>query len=110
MEKLVLSIPIGTGGSAKIDVPKGIPTGGISKLSEIISAALTLLLIFVIVLALFVIIYSGIQWIISGGDKQKVEQARGRLTFAIIGLLVAFFSFLIVNFIGNLFGLTLIRP
>lgn len=110
MKELVFSIP-GLGGQpGKIEPPKGIPSGGLLKLSEIIQVAITLLFIFVVVLALFVIIYSGIQWIISASDKQKVEQARGRLTFAIVGLLIAFFSFLIINLLGHLFDLTLIQP
>ena len=42
--------------------------------------------------------------ITSGGDKQKVVNARQKLTFAVVGLIVVFMSFFIVNLIGGLFG------
>ncbi len=40
--------------------------------------------------ALFVIIFSGYTYITSAGDKNKLEQASKMLTYAIIGLVVAF--------------------
>src|SRR3989338_10606446 len=59
-------------------------------------------------LAVFMIIWSGIQWITSEGDKTKLQAAKTRLTYSIIGLLVIFLSFFIVNIIGTIFGVKLI--
>lgn len=64
--------------------------------SNLIRAAL----MFVGVVAIFFIIYSGYQLLTSGGDPKKVQGGRQTLTFAIIGLIVVLSSFLIINFIG----------
>lgn len=59
--------------------------------------------------ALIFIIYSGIKLILSGGDAKKVASARSTLTFAIIGLLLIFFSFAIVFFLSTVTGVNCIR-
>lgn len=76
----------------------------IFSLNNILSTGITLLFTFSIILTLFFLIYGGISFITSGGDKQKVVNARHKLTFAVVGLIVVLFSFFIVNFIGQLFG------
>lgn len=43
------------------------------------------------------------EWIGSGGDKSKLESARGRVVNATIGLILLVSSFTIVTFIGDLF-------
>lgn len=50
--------------------------------------------------ALFLIIYSGIRYIRSGGDQEKLKGARETLTYAIIGLVIVFLSFAIINLIS----------
>lgn len=54
-------------------------------------------------------IIGGIQWISSGGDKAKVEAARGRLTSAIIGLFIIFSVFAIAKVIETIFGIKITR-
>jgi cytochrome bd-type quinol oxidase subunit 2 len=70
-------------------------------LSNIINAALVLSG----VVAVFLIIWSGFQYVTSSGDKEKVDNARKRLTYAIIGLVFIFLSFLIINFISQFTGI-----
>jgi hypothetical protein len=60
------------------------------------------LLIFVGVVALFLIIYSGIRLVTSGGDAKQVEAARKIMTYAIIGAVLVLSSFAILFFIGFL--------
>ena len=57
-------------------------------------------LLFVGVVALFMIIYSGIKLITSGGDPKQVEAARKIMTYAIIGAVIVLLSFAIIYFIG----------
>lgn len=56
------------------------------------------------VAALFFIIFSGIKFITSGGDPKQVEGARKTLTYAIIGLIVIFLAYFIVNTVATLTG------
>lgn len=57
-------------------------------------------LIFIGVVALFMILYSGIKLITSGGDPKQVQAARQIMTYAIIGAVVVLSSFAIIYFIG----------
>lgn len=61
------------------------------------------------VVALFLIIYSGIKFVTSGGDPKQVEGARKTLTYAVIGLLVIFFSYLILNLVSQVTGVACIK-
>lgn len=61
-----------------------------------------------IVIFLFSLIVGAIQWILSGGDKQKLETSRGRVTTAIIGLVVLLSIFAILKLIEVFFGIKII--
>lgn len=53
-------------------------------LGNIISVAMTLAAI----LVLAFLIWGGIEWITSAGDKSKAESARNRITSAIVGIVI----------------------
>lgn len=74
---------------------------------NIIKNLITIILIIAVVIAVFFLIYGGIRWITSGGDKQAVETARNHIIAAIIGLIIALLAFFIINFIGRLIGVDL---
>ena len=54
--------------------------------------------------ALILIITSGIKLILSGGDAKKVGTAQKTLTYAIMGLVVIFLSFFIIDVISGVTG------
>lgn len=56
----------------------------------------------------FMFVWGAIQWISSGGDKQALESARGRITNAIIGLVVLFVALAIIKFIEKFFGVDIL--
>ena len=58
--------------------------------------------------AAFLIIYSGIRFLTSGGDPKQVEGARKTMTYAIIGLVIILTSFFIIQAIGIITGATCI--
>lgn len=66
-------------------------------------------LIFAGVVALFMIIYSGIRYITSAGDPKAVEGARNTLTWAIVGLVVIILAYTIISFIAAFTGATCIK-
>lgn len=98
MKQLALSI-----NETTISPPPGIPTGGFGdKGISVIQIALTMLFVLADVIALAFVIFAGIQWAMSGGDKQKIQSARNRLMYSIIGLIVISGSFFIVQTIISL--------
>lgn len=110
MEKFALRIPDPDGrGTIKINPPDGMPAGGINALENILQVIIAVLFIFVIILCLFVLIYSGYLWMTSAGDKQKIAQVKQRMIYAVIGICVAFSVFLIINIISTFFGFKIIQ-
>ena len=51
------------------------------------------------VVAVIMLIIGGIKYVISGGDAKKVTDAKNTVLYAIIGLIIAFLAFAIVNFV-----------
>lgn len=72
-------------------------------LPEIIQKALTWGLGFAIVVAVVVIIVAGYMYITAAGDEAKIKKATTTLTWAIVGLIVAFLALLLVRFVMSNF-------
>lgn len=51
--------------------------------------------------------YGGVQWIMASGDSSKLEEARGKITNAIIGLAITAASWAIFLLLNHFFGLGL---
>lgn len=74
-----------------------------SFLETFIGQLIAISLGFLGTLFLCFIIYSGIQWMTSGGEEEKIKQAKTRLKNATMGLALIFFSFIIANTVFNFF-------
>lgn len=77
----------------------GVNSAGSANLLDFIKQGLNLVIALSALVAVGVLVYSGIQYIIASGDEGKVEKATKGITYAIIGLVVCFISVLIVNFV-----------
>ena len=51
------------------------------------------------IIAVIMLIIGGIRYVISGGDAKKVTDAKNTVLYAIIGLVICFLAFAIVNFV-----------
>ena len=51
------------------------------------------------IVAVIMLIIGGIRYIVSGGDAKKVTDAKNTILYAIIGLIICFLAFAIVNFV-----------
>lgn len=61
-------------------------------------------------ISLFLLIFGGFQVIVAAGDPKKTEQGRAAITGAVIGLLIVFGSFWIVQIIGVITGINILQP
>ncbi len=77
---------------------------GSAKIGEIVGASLDYVFAFAGVGLLLMIIASGFAMMTSAGDPKKLEQGKHRLTNAIIGFLLVFAAFWIVQLVGTMFG------
>jgi len=112
MKKLIGVIPsffllAGTAFAQDITVPK--PTGfAFDNIGKLISNAVALGLIIAALLVFVYLVFGGIQWITSGGDKAGVESARNRITAALIGLVIVAAAWAIIKIIEAFFGITIV--
>ncbi len=77
-------------------------------LGKSISTFIELALILGAIVTLFMLLIGGIQWMTSGGDKAGLEAAKGRITAALIGLLILFSAFAIIKLLETIFGIPLL--
>jgi len=78
---------------------------GLPKIQGLVRNGITILFIVAVVAALFFLIFGGIKWISSGGDKTRLESARNTIIASIIGLILVFSSYFILNITLEFFGL-----
>lgn len=76
-----------------IEAPKGFFT----DIGALINQALKFVMVIAALLVFLYLIWGGIEWITSGGDKGKTESARNKITAAVIGLVVVAASFAILQ-------------
>ena len=77
-----------------------------AQIGTIISAILPYLFPLAGLLLFLYLVFAGFQFLTSGGDPKKVEQAKQRLTNGIIGFLIVFISYWLVQIIARILGLT----
>lgn len=66
------------------------------------------LVFFITGIAFFVnLVIGGIQWINAGGDQKAMQGARGRITSAVIGLIIVVAAYAITLVMGQVFGINI---
>lgn len=54
-------------------------------------------------------LWGGLEWIMAGGDKGKLETAKGKITQGLIGLAILAASYVIIKFIETALGMDLLN-
>ena len=91
----------------EIVVPRPVNVPAV-EIGNVISAVVGILLIIAAILAFLYLILGGIQWITSGGDKTAMETARGKITNAIVGLIIVAAAWAVMLLIGKFVGVDLL--
>jgi TRAP-type C4-dicarboxylate transport system permease small subunit len=77
-------------------------------IANIISAIIILVLIVAALVFFFMLVWGGIKYITSGGDKAQTEAARSQITAALIGLVIVFAAWAIINLVNIFFGINIL--
>lgn len=72
---------------------------------KVITQVINGLLFVAFIAALVFLIYGGIRWIISGGDKEGTAKAKGTVTAALVGLVIVLGAWILINIILQFFGI-----
>lgn len=92
------------------DIPFAETAGSDAAFGAYVSSLLSVIMVIAAILVLLYLVWGAIEWITSEGDKGKAEKARGKITSAIIGIIVlsavlAIFT-LVQTFLGiNVFNI-----
>lgn len=82
--------------------------GGVEWLQLMLPNFITLALIVGIVLFVFIMFIGAIQWITSGGDKTGIEAARGKISNAVVGIVLLLATFAIISMVELFFGVNIL--
>lgn len=75
---------------------------------KLFSALIGIVLILAGVAAFAYLLWGGFEWIISGGDKGKVEAAQHRIQAALVGLFIVFATWAFFSLIEKFLGISIL--
>ena len=79
----------------------------ITSVGEFVGAVLSLIFLVAGIAVFAYLVMGGIQWITSGGDKGKTQEARDRITAALVGLAVIAVAWAITLLAQTFFGINI---
>ena len=93
---------IGQGGApGGVNAAKGtgVPTNFASGDGSLIQKIINIMLYAIGVLSVIMLIFGGLRYVISGGQKEAVTAAKNTILYAVVGLLIAVFAYAFIHFI-----------
>ena len=89
-------------------LPSYLRVGVVDKdLYSLLKEILNTIILIIVVTAIIYLMLNGLKFITSGGDSGKAQEAQKGITYAIIGIVIALSSAILVNFILERLGYTL---
>lgn len=87
---------------APTDVNPG--RGFATDFGSLLNAVLSFVMVIAALLVFLYLIWGGIEWITSGGDKGQTEKARNKITAAVVGLIILAASYAILTLVLRFLG------
>lgn len=83
-------------------------TSGLSNISivTVVTRLMQWLLYLVGFLGVIAFVISGVMYLISAGDDEKIEKAKTTMIYAIVGVITALFGLILVNAVNSWLGTT----
>jgi len=81
---------------------------GVTDLGKLITNGVKVAIILAALITFAFLIWGGIEWITSGGDKAKYEAARNRITAALVGLAIVAAAWAIMLIVGKFFNVDIL--
>jgi len=84
--------------------------GATSAIERLISNVLVVLTIVASIAFVLYFLIGGLNWIIAGGDKGKIETAKRMMTNGAVGMIVIAVSYAITYIVGTTIGIDILNP
>jgi amino acid transporter len=86
-----------------MDIGKGDPIAAVGK---VIGTVINLFIVIAGLTLLTFLLWGALDWITSGGEKEKVQKAQNKITNAVIGILLIFAVIIIFGYLaGDILGI-----
>ena len=82
------------------------PVNWATDIGKVINKAVPFVFAFAGLGLLLMLLSAGFDYLTSAGDEKKLETAKQRLTYALVGFLIIFTAFWLVQIAAKIFGLT----
>ncbi|MCE7897737.1 MAG: hypothetical protein DPW11_02465 [bacterium] len=90
--------------------PGGGIDGSTSAVEKLISNTLVVLTVIAGIAFVLYFLLGGLNWITAGGDKGKIDKAKGMMTGGAIGLIIIVLSYSITWIVSAALGLNILEP
>lgn len=80
-----------------VEPPTESNVGDLDNIYELFKTALNWFFAFAIILAVIILIFSGIQWMTSGGNDEARKKALSRIMYTMAGVGIIFLAWIIVT-------------
>jgi len=87
--------------------PKG-QIDAVKNVGDLISAAIGAAFMISFLLVFVMLVWGGVQWITSGGDKENTQKAKDRITSALVGLAIIGGAWALMKIVGAFFGVDIL--
>lgn len=89
-----------------VSIQNGVEQNRLNNLkpSALIGGVINIILGIAGIIAFIWLLWGGLQWILSGGDKEGTEKARKRITAALVGLAIVFSAYALIYIVRALFN------
>lgn len=84
---------------------KGPLDTGINNIGDVINRALLVIVPLAGVILFLVLIWGGYDFLLSGGNEERVKKGKAKITAGVVGFLLLILSYLMVKLISQIFGL-----
>ena len=83
-------------------------TGGLPFFQKFIPGLISLSFVAGSIIFFFMLVAGAVKWISSSGDKGALESARGTITNAVIGIVILFSLYAVINLVEVFFGIKIL--
>lgn len=93
----------------KINPPDAVSAigSGAQGINNVLNTFVSIIFVVAAIIVLFMFLFGALQWITSGGEKEAISKARGRITAALIGLVLLALTFVILRVLSQVLGFEL---
>ncbi len=81
---------------------------GKPKLGDIVTDIIPHLFVFAGILMMLMVLWGGIHLMIAGGDPEGIKEGRAKITWGLVGFLVVFASYFIVQIVSAIFHISIL--